>query len=110
VRRRTSPECEQIVASAGALLGPFGPGQAGGGETGYSRPPSSLHRLAGLEPLPLPEVNLVRLERSLAHQRVLGVPQGAGIIRTGVTVGGYAARGHNKSKGRRNEQPHLLNL
>jgi hypothetical protein len=54
-------------------------------------------------------VNLVRLERSLAHQWLVGVPQGAGIIRTGVTVGSGAARGHDEKKGRCNEQSYLIN-
>jgi hypothetical protein len=54
-------------------------------------------------------VNSVCLERSLAHQGVLGVPDDTGIIHTGVAVGGYAAPGHNEKKGRRNEQPHWIN-
>jgi hypothetical protein len=54
-------------------------------------------------------VNPVCLERCLAHQWVLGVPQGSGIIRMGVTVVGCAARGHDEKKGRCNEQSHLIN-
>jgi len=54
-------------------------------------------------------VNLVRLERSLAYQWLLGVPDDTGIIHSGVAVGGYAAPGHNEKKGRRNEQPHWIN-
>jgi hypothetical protein len=40
-------------------------------------------------------VNPVCLQRSVAHQRVLRVPHEAAIIRTGVTVGGDAARGRD---------------